>query len=72
MDFIARKDGKIEYYQVCQTLLSGGTMDREMRPLSKTGDNRPKTILTLDRFGLGDSGGIRILNLADWLMDSEL
>ncbi len=72
IDFIARKGGKIEYYQVCQTLLSDKSMDREMRPFSKTGDNRLKTVLTLDRFGLGDFKGIRILNLVDWLMDSEL
>ncbi len=72
IDFVARKNGKTEYYQVCQTLLSGGTMDREAKPLLKARDNRPKSILTLDRFGLGDHEGIRVLNLADWLMDSEL
>lgn len=72
IDFIAKKHGKIEYYQVCQTVLSEGTVKREMTPLSKTGDNRPKTILTLDRFGLGDREGVNIVNLVDWLMESEL
>ncbi len=72
IDFIAKKHGKIEYYQVCQTVLSEGTAKREMTPLSKTGDNRPKTILTLDRFGLGDREGVNIVNLVDWLMESEL
>ncbi len=72
IDFIAKKHGKIEYYQVCRTVLSEGTAKREMTPLSKTGDNRPKTILTLDRFGLGDREGVNIVNLVDWLMESEL
>lgn len=72
IDFIAKRHGKVEYFQVCQTLLSDGTMNREMRPLSKTGDNRPKTILTLDRFGLGDYEGVSIVNLADWLMDADV
>ena len=72
IDFIAKRHGKIEYYQVSQTILATETMEREMTPLSKTGDNRPKTILTLDRFGLGDHEGVSIVNLVDWLMDSEL
>ncbi len=72
IDFIAKKQGKVEYYQVCQTILSEGTMDRELKPLSKVRDNYPKTILTLDRFGLGDHNGVKIINLVDWLMDSEV
>lgn len=72
IDFIAKKHGKTEYYQVSQTILAEGTVKREMAPLSKTGDNRPKTILTLDRFGLGDREGVKIVNLVDWLMESEL
>ncbi len=72
IDFITKRHGEMEYYQVCQTILSEGTMNRELRPLSKTKDNYPKTILTLDRFGLGDHDGVKIINLVDWLMDSEV
>ena len=72
IDFIAKRHGKVEYYQVCQTVLAEGTVKREMAPFSKTGDNRQKTILTLDRFGLGDHEGVLIVNLVDWLMESEL
>lgn len=72
IDFIAEKHGKIEYYQVCQTILPEGTMKRELKPFYKTGDNRLKTILTLDRYGLGDHEGVNIINLIDWLMESEL
>ncbi len=72
IDFIAKRHGKVEYYQVCQTVLAEETADREMAPFSKTRDNRPKMILTLDRFGLGDREGVLIINLVDWLMESEL
>ena len=72
IDFIAKKRGKIEYYQVCQSILSKETMNREIKPFSKTKDNYSKTILTLDKFGLGDYGGINIVNLVDWLMDSAI
>ncbi len=71
IDFVAKRRGMVEYYQVCQTIMAEGAAKREMAPFSKTKDNRPKTILTLDRFGLGDEG-VLIVNLMDWLMESEL
>ncbi len=72
IDFIAKRRGKVDYFQVCQTIIAEGTMEREIKPFTKTGDNRPKTILTLDRFGLGDHDGVNIVNIIDWLMDSEI
>ncbi len=72
IDFIAKRRRMVEYYQVCQTILAEGAAKREMAPFSKTKDNRSKTILTLDRFGLGDHEGVLIANLVDWLMESEL
>lgn len=47
-------------------------MDRELRPFNRVRDNYVKTVLTLDRFGLGDRKGIRIVNVIDWLMDTEI
>ena len=72
IDFIAKRRGKVDYFQVCQTIIAEGTMEREIKPFTKTGDNRSKTILTLDRFGLGDHDGVNIVNIIDWLMDSEI
>ena len=67
VDFVAVRGDMAEYYQVCQTLMSDGT--RETRSLLRPKDNYPKTILTLDRFGLGNEDGIIIRNVLDWLMD---
>ena len=72
IDFVARKGGITEYYQVCQTLLSKETMKREIRSFERTRDNYSKTILTLDKFGLGDREGIKIVNVVDWLLDTEI
>lgn len=71
VDFTAMRGGDTEYYQVCLTMLSEDTRDRELRPLNAIRDNFPKTVLTLDRFGLGSEGGIRIANVLDWLVDGE-
>ena len=44
------------------------TFDREMAPLQNISDNYPKTVITLDRFTLGNYGGIEIVNAIDWLL----
>jgi hypothetical protein len=69
VDFIASRDGEIEYYQVCQTLMTDGTRERETRALMRPADSYPKTVLTLDRFGLGNDNGIMIRNVVDWLLE---
>ncbi len=69
VDFIASRDGEIEYYQVCQTLMTDGTRERETRALMRPADRYPKTVLTLDRFGLGNDNGIMIRNVVDWLLE---
>ena len=68
VDFIAIKGDEVEYYQVTQTMLSEETREREFGSLRPIRDNFPKTILTLDRLGLGTEGGIRVVNLYDWLL----
>lgn len=68
VDFTAIREDEIRYYQVSQTIMAEETYSREIGPLKAIGDNYPKTILTLDRFGLGNDSGIRTINLIDWLM----
>ena len=69
VDFVAKKDDVIGYYQVTASLTEQTTFEREIRPLKKIGDNYPKKILTLDRFTLGNYEGIEVLNAVDWLLD---
>ena len=67
IDFTAVRNGRVEYYQVCLSMMSPETRERELRPLSSVGDNFPKTILTADRLGLGTESGIEVANVTDWL-----
>jgi len=67
IDFVATKAGKTEYYQVTASLLDEATFNREVEPFKKIKDNYNKTVLTLDDFGLGDYGGINVVNVIDWL-----
>ena len=71
VDFNAIGPDGVEYYQICETMLSDDTYKRESRPFKAIKDNCPKTILTLDKFGLGSDDGIKIVNLVDWLLDKN-
>ena len=71
VDFTAIGPDGVEYYQICETMLSDDTYKRESRPFKAIKDNCPKTILTLDKFGLGSDDGIKIVNLVDWLLDKN-
>ena len=67
IDFMALRDNRIEYFQVCMTMLSHETRKRELNALTRPKDNYEKTVLTLDRIGLGNENGILVRNLVDWL-----
>lgn len=69
VDFVAQKDGKVHYFQVTASLADEKTFEREITPLRNISDNYPKTILTLDRFTLGDYEGIEVVNAVDWLVE---
>ena len=71
VDFTAIGPDGVEYYQICETMLSDDIYKRESHPFKAIKDNCPKTILTLDKFGLGSDDGIKIVNLVDWLLDKN-
>ena len=71
VDFIAQKNSRLHYYQVTASLTDENTFNREITPLKSLADNYPKTILTLDRFSLGDYEGIEVINAVDWLLEKE-
>ena len=68
VDFIAVMGNDVEYYQVAMTVLSEETKKREFGSLEAIRDNFPKTVLTMDRFNLGNFGGIRVVNVIDWML----
>ena len=68
IDFVATMPGgKIEYYQVAQSVLDENTFKREIKPLQAIKDNYPKFILTRD-YNTGNDNGIEIVNVLKWLM----
>ena len=69
VDFVAMKDGRLEYYQVSETTLDENVLRRELAPLQKIKDNYPKYLLTLDTlFGEMDYEGIQKSNALRWLL----
>ena len=69
VDFIARKRDDVYYYQVTASMVEEATFNREMAPLKAISDNYPKTVITLDRYTLGNYEGIQVVNAIDWLLD---
>ena len=69
IDFVARKNEEVLYYQVTASMVEETTFEREMQPLRTISDNYPKTVITLDRFTLGNYEGITVVNAVDWLLN---
>lgn len=69
IDFVARKNDNVSYYQVTASMTEESTFEREMSPLKGITDNYPKTVITLDRFTLGNYEGIEVVNAVDWLLE---
>ena len=68
VDFVARKNEITQYIQVSASLTDEKTFDREMFSLRAIKDNYPKTILTLDKFTLGNYEGIEVQSAIDWFL----
>ena len=63
IDFVAENRNGLEYYQVSLTTREEETLERELKPLQKTGDFYPKYLLTMDRDLEADYNGIRKINI---------
>lgn len=72
VDFTAEIDGRVEYYQVCLTVLDDRTYEREVRSLRAIDDNWPKTVLSLDPVSRDVPGGLIHRNVMEWLLDDGL
>ncbi len=69
IDFVVQKNGIIKYYQVSLNMSDEATFEREISPLKQIRDNYSKTILTLDKFSVGNYEGIEVVNVIDWLLE---
>lgn len=69
VDFVAIKQGLIEYFQVSYSIIEQSTLERELKSLQCIHDNYPKTILTMDNVGEADYDGIKRKNVLNWLLE---
>jgi len=67
IDFVATLRDEKLYVQVCRTLPKES--DREIANLMEIKDNYPKIVVTLDDFATGNVNGIKIVHLADFLLN---
>ena len=68
VDFAAMDQSGITYFQVAASVRDEATLRRELLPLRKILDHRPKYILTLDEDPEADYDGIRRMNALDFLL----
>lgn len=72
IDFIARRQDTIEYYQVSYTVNNAPeTLAREIRPFGILSDHYSRYLITLDRDFISDIDGIRKVNAVDWLLKAK-
>jgi predicted AAA+ superfamily ATPase len=69
IDFVAVKNGDVEYYQVAQTVQQPETLERELKPLDSIKDHNPKYLLTLDVEPPASHKGIKQIYALDWLLE---
>lgn len=67
IDFCARKDSRMEYYQVSYLLESEETVSREFSAFNSLKDNYPKFVLSMDKLDFSQDGIIH-KNIIDWLL----
>lgn len=68
VDFIALRGSEKLYIQVASDISVAETFKREVAPFFKIKDVYPRLLLARTRHPESDYEGIRILNLADWLL----
>lgn len=68
IDFIATKNGKIEYYQVCYILSDDNVIKREFGAYKNIEDNYPKYVISEDTIDMSQDGIIH-KNIIDWLLN---
>ena len=66
VDFKAKKDNKISYFQVTYQLNDEKTIEREFNSLIKIKDNYPKYVLSMDKFDFSRDG-IKHVNIINFM-----
>jgi len=69
IDFVALKRNEKIYIQVSDNITEESTFKREIDPLLKIKDGYPKLLLTRTGHDVTDYEGIKIVDVAQWLME---
>jgi hypothetical protein len=68
VDFVAIKRNEKIYIQVANSIEDEKTREREITPLTQIKDAYPKMIITRTGYPEYDIEGIKVIDIADWLM----
>lgn len=71
IDFVAIRRSEKLYLQVADNISAEGTFEREVSPLLHVRDAYPKVLLARTREDEYQYEGIRIVDVADWLAETE-
>ena len=71
VDFVAIKNGQKTYIQVCDDIRKEDTLKREITPLLSIKDAYPKIVITRTGHEETQTDGIRIIDIAQWLLRSS-
>ena len=69
IDFVAMRQSEKIYIQVSEDITDKKTFEREVAPLFQIKDAYPKILLARTRHFETDYEGVRIIDIADWLMN---
>ena len=70
IDFIASKNNKVKYIQVCYKLDKEETIEREFNAFNEIADGNEKYVISLDKVDYSRNG-VKHLNIFEFLMNDE-